>query len=160
MAPNGNVRVRLRRGDWEIEVEGPQEYVDAQIKNAEEAYTAALAPVRLSVPAGAESEAPNPQGLPRRLKEFVDQKGPKGHLEIIATLAYWAKEHGIAEVGPTELERLYKEAELKRPSDPRNAMAQAASKKPWLENIGGGKYRLTSPGEDFVNYDLPYKNKK
>ncbi len=162
MADTDRVRIRIRRGDWEYEAEGPKDFVEASVAAAKEEFQGSL---RIPPPTTTEvthqretGQRSGTSGTRIRLKEFIDEKSPKGHIEVITALAYWARENeGLQDLGKEELERLYKIAELRRPTDSRNAMAQVKSQKGWLDSVGGGRYKLTAAGEDFVNLDLPRK---
>jgi hypothetical protein len=148
-----HVRLRVQRGVFLVEAEGSQELVEKYVKDeiAEWGPTAST-----GVRAGGSAPAGTGAGTGQRLKEFAASKKPNGHLEIAATLAYWAKiNEGVGSVNGTELEELYKRAEIKRPADATNTMAKAASQKGWFRNAGEGRYELTSTGEDHVVHDLP-----
>ena len=154
MTDEDRVRMRVKRGTWEFEVEGPRSYVEEQIARAK-------AEMDATPDVGAQTAPPEGEsgrGRAIRLKDFVAKKAPTSHLESAATIAVWAKDNaGVPAVGGPELDRLYKEAELKRPADALHILQRAASERSWFELAGEGKYRLTPAGEDFVEYDLPKK---
>jgi hypothetical protein len=155
MTDDDRVRMRVKRGTWEFEVEGPRNYVEEQIARAKAEMEATPEVAALGEPS---SSAAVDRGRSIRLKDFVASKAPRSHIESAATIAVWAKDNaGVPAVGGTELDRLYKEAELKRPADALHILQRAASERSWFELAGEGKYRLTPAGEDFVEYDLPKK---
>lgn len=154
-----SVRLRVQRGSYSIEAEGPTEFVERHVKTELESWLAA--PHERRDVAEVQSREPHSNDAPAvRLKDFVKEKGPSGHPETATLLAYWAKEReGVASLGKEALEDLYKRAGLKRPTNPLNIMAKAASANAWFRSLGDGRYELTSTGEDHVSLDLP-KSKK
>jgi len=148
------IRMKVRRGEWEFEVEGPRDYVEERIARA----IAEMEGSPLSISHAADGGSTTAPARSRtRLKEFVSAKGPRNHLENAATIAAWAREGGVTDISGGDLDRYYKEAQLKRPSDSLHILQRAASEKGWFELAGEGKYRLTSSGEDYVTFDLPPK---
>ena len=148
------IRMKVRRGDWEFEVEGPREYVEERIARAEAELGAA------STGGGKAGRTDVADSVPTsraRLKDFVAEKKPRSHIETAVTIASWAKAGGTSALSGSDLDRYYKEAQVKRAADSLHILQRAASERGWFELAGEGKYRLTSIGEDFVTFDLPAK---
>lgn len=140
------VRLRVRRGEVEVEAEGPVDFVERHVADV----LSGTAPNALDVKAPGEAEARK-----GRLNDFVSAKAPGNQLELLTVMAVWGKEvEQLEQFGEAEFERLYKLAGQKRPADMANTMAQVASKRAWIESVGGGRYRLTARGEDHVRYEL------
>jgi len=74
-----NYRIKFRKGDVEIEVQGDKAWVEAKFKE--------LTSKEVTI-AGAKIE--KREGLPGTLGEFLDMKGnPKKHTDTTAAFAYW-----------------------------------------------------------------------
>lgn len=72
-------RIRVRRGDSEIEVEGDKQWVEDKIKELTSEKTYTPVPVETAL-----------QGMPNSLVEFLEVKGnPQKHTELITAFAYW-----------------------------------------------------------------------
>jgi hypothetical protein len=88
-------------------------------------------------------------------KDFATEKAPSDHYEKTAVAVYWlVTEAGVAATAEA-VNTCYQHVEWKRPADLRNALAQTASKKGWLDTSDKDEVKLTVPGEDYVKHDLP-----
>ena len=74
-----NYRIKYRKGDFEVDVQGDKAWVEAKFKeltSKEVKITEDRAEVR---------------GMPGTLGEFLDMKGnPKKHTDVTAVFAYWS----------------------------------------------------------------------
>jgi hypothetical protein len=96
----------------------------------------------------------------KSFKDFAAEKAPSDHYEKSVVAVYWlVKEAGVAATAEA-VNTCYQGADWKRPADLRNTMAQAASKKGWLDTSDQDEVKLTVPGEDYVKHDLPKPAKK
>ena len=74
-----NYKIKVKKGDFEVEVQGDKDWVETKYKE--------LTTVRISIPApeGIETET-----MPETLGEFLDLKGnPSKHTDSVAVFAYW-----------------------------------------------------------------------
>jgi len=76
---DGSYKIKLRKGDFEIEVQGDKDWVESKFEElTTKEISIAVAKVAL------------PKGVPETLGEFLDQKGnPQKHTEVVAVFAYW-----------------------------------------------------------------------
>jgi hypothetical protein len=74
-----NYRIRIKRGDFEIDVQGDKGWVDSKFKE--------LTTQEISISAQKEVTI---KSIPGTLGEFLDQKGnPSKHTDSVAVFAYW-----------------------------------------------------------------------
>jgi len=74
-----NYRIKYRKGDFEVEVQGDKDWVESKFKE--------LTSKEIAIAA---EEAPKIEGMPATLVEFLDMKGnPKKHTDATAVFAYW-----------------------------------------------------------------------
>ena len=75
-----NYRIKYRKGDFEVDVQGDKEWVEekfAELTSKEIAIAGAKVP-------------PKMEGMPGTLGEFLGAKGnPKKHTDVSAIFAYW-----------------------------------------------------------------------
>jgi hypothetical protein len=72
-------RIRLKRGDFEVEVQGDKEWVEAKYKEltSEKSLSQALKSTEIGT-------------MPQTIGEFLDEKGdPTKHTDATAVFAYW-----------------------------------------------------------------------
>lgn len=83
-------KIRVRKGDFEVEVEGDKQWVENKFKDltSEEVVTALKVQVEPMVKA---EEKPKVKGeLPVSLAEFLKQKGsPQQHKTLVVLFGYW-----------------------------------------------------------------------
>lgn len=92
-------------------------------------------------------------------REFVAQKRPRGHGEIVAVLAYCLREAGAREFKAEDVKRAYIRAGVKPPKVVSQALRDAKNKYDFIES--GSKpstFRLSPHGERTVLFDLPRAN--
>lgn len=93
------------------------------------------------------SEAPTP-------KEFMADKDPNTTYEKATALSYYATKHrGMDVITGEQLDKLITEAQLDdfKASD---ALYNAERNKGYMENTGGGKFKLTQSGVRYVQNEL------
>lgn len=72
-------RIKLKKGDFEVEVEGDKSWVESKFKQ--------LTTEEIGFAGAIETM---PEGMPETLGEFLDQKGnPQKHTELVVVFAYW-----------------------------------------------------------------------
>lgn len=140
-----NYRIKVKRGESEIEVEGDKEWVEEKLKEltSEKSYTPALTETV-------------PQTMPTSLVEFLETKGnPKKHSELTAVFAYWLLKYEKVETfNVRDIISCYDKTRCAKPSNANQIInsnvrqglfAQATEKKD-----GYIAWYLTGKGEQFV----------
>jgi hypothetical protein len=142
-------------GDKTITIEGPPDFVREEIERL----------------AGLSANVKHPSGQPEGARvldaghsiksgiseeEFVAQKNPQGHSEIVAVLGYLLTESGRAEFSADDLQRAYRRAHVRPPKAVDQALRDAKNKFDYIEpGSKRGTFRLSSHGERTVVFDLP-----
>ena len=93
-------------------------------------------------------------------KDFAATKSPESNHERSAVSVYWLTQ--IADVSGVTIDHVYtcyKEANWKVPPNLANSLAVTANKKGWLNTEDMQNLRVTVPGENLVEHDLPRKGK-
>jgi hypothetical protein len=161
----------------EFEFEGSQAYVEAQVdriialsepKPTKGVSSPARGASKKIAKAAAAVPKKNVQASPKmmndlvpkakitELKEFVELKKPKGHLQTYAVLGYFLKDSlGKDDFGVDEMWSLYKVLKLRPQRVPMQAFRDAKSRHSYVDHVADGRYFLTSIGETFVEHDLP-----
>jgi hypothetical protein len=143
--PSTSYRIRIKKGDSEIEAEGDKGWVDEKIKE--------LTSEKLFAPIAKE---PSVQAMPQSLGEFLELKGnPQKHTELIAVFAYWLlKAEKTATFDVKDIISCYDKTRRVKPSNPNqiintnvryNLFSQAGEKKD-----GFISWFLTDKGEKLV----------
>ena len=142
--------------EWEghrISIEGPEAFVSVELerfRNAVLKGTSAQPVPGDTAPRG---------GRPMNDADFLASKAPKDHYEKIAVLAVRLKAAGKSEFDDDEMRRAYLRANIKPPKVMSQALVDTKRFRDYIEPCETrGKYRLTSHGEDFVQFDLPRKS--
>jgi hypothetical protein len=140
-------RVRLRLGENEIEVEGDEKFVEAQVQRFIKRMggtTTSTPPPDLPakiVAAAKPTTAPAPA-------EYYRQKKPKGGTETLLVLAKYLEDfRSQNQFSVTEINRLAAEAKIK---DVHTQYFTRAVQQGLTRSVGKSKYALTISGEDAV----------
>ncbi len=92
-------------------------------------------------------------------REFVSQKKPRGHGEIVAVLAFCLRESGTLEFTADDMRRAYIRASVRPPKVVSQALRDAKNKYDLIESgTKRSTFRLSSHGERTVLFDLPRSN--
>jgi len=146
MESSVNYRIRMRKGNFELEVQGDKEWVEAKFDE---------------LTTGENQEAPAPsepseEQIPKTLGEFLEMKhNPQKHTELVAAYAYWLlKAEQKQSFNVKDIISCYDMTRRVKPKNPnqiinvniRNNLFARAS-----ENKDGYKaWFLTHTGEEFV----------
>lgn len=138
-------RIKFRKGDFELELQGDQKWVEQKFKEltGEESI--------LTIPAKVMEE-----GMPETLGEFLDMKGdPKKHTEIVAVFAYWLfKVENMESFNVKDIIACYEKVRKSKPTNANQIIntdvashlfAEAREKKDGLK-----AWILSRTGEEFV----------
>ena len=140
-------KATIDMGDSRITFEGPQEFVEEQVKK--------LAGTQPG-PAVTDEAAGGPDGQGSREKQLIAQKRPRGHHEIATVLAFALTQAGTAEFTEEDVRRAYIRADVRPPKFVSQALRDAKSKFDYITaGSKRGKYRLTNHGDRTVRFDLP-----
>lgn len=138
-------KIKFKRGDFEVEVQGDQKWVEDKFKElTSEEFHVAVAKKMVT------------EGMPETLGEFLDQRGnPQKHTEIVVVFAYWLfKAEKMDSFNVKDIIACYEKV---RKTKPKNAnqiintdvashlFAEASAKKD-----GYKSWILTRTGEEFV----------
>lgn len=140
-----NYKIRFRKGDFEVEVQGDQVWVEKTFKElTTEKFQVAIEKKVVAV------------GMPETLGEFLDQKGnPKKHTEKVAVFAYWLFEvEKMESFNVKDIVDCYNKTRLVKPRNPNqiiNTNVASHLFAPAEERKDGLKaWVITRTGEDFV----------
>lgn len=138
-------RIKLKKGDFEIEVQGDKLWVENKFKE--------LTAKEIGI-AGAREALP--RGMPETIGEFLDQKGdPQKHTEVVAVFAYWLfKVEKMESFNVKDIVECYNKTRKVKPSNPNQIIntnvasylfAEAEEKKD-----GYKAWVITRTGEEYV----------
>lgn len=142
---DANYRIKVRKGDFEVEVQGDKVWVESKFKEL------TTQEVAVSITRGVEAK-----GMPATLGEFLDQKGnPSKHTDSIAVFAYWLfKVEKMESFNVKDIIDCYDKTRKAKPSNPnqminqnveRHIFAEASGKKDDLK-----AWVITRTGEEYV----------
>jgi hypothetical protein len=139
------VAVTVTIGDRRITLEGPEDFVRAEVRR----FTADPQPAKLGTPAAAA-----PASLSER--DLIAQKRPRNQTEIVAVLGFCLTENGVAEFGEADIKKAYVRAGVRPPKVIAQALRDARNKFDFIEaGKKRGTYRLSAHGDRTVRFDLP-----
>jgi hypothetical protein len=141
--------------DVKIVLEGPKEFIEAQIAKYAPSASASIASKQVNkflLTAG--DSAPSETHFTSE-RDLIVAKQPRGHHEIVAVLAFSLTESGQEEFGEDEIRRAYVRAGVRPPKVVAQALRDAKNAHDFLESAGRGRYRLSSHGDRTVRFDLP-----
>ena len=151
------VQATITVGENKITIEGPPAFVRDEIERL-----AGLS-AGLGQRSGESGRPPSPNQSPdRRISEedFIAQKKPRGHSEIVAVLGYLLTQSGRAEFTAEDVRRAYLRAHVRPPKVVDQALRDAKNNFDYIEQGSKrGTFRLSSHGERTVLFDLPRAEK-
>jgi hypothetical protein len=138
-------RLKLKKGDFEVEVQGDKEWVESKFEK--------LTTEDISITRGKEVVL---RGMPETLGEFLDQRGnPDKHTEVVAVFAYWLfKVEKMESFNVKDIVNCYDKTRKAKPSNPNQIIntnvashlfAEAKEKKD-----GYKAWVITRTGEEYV----------
>jgi len=113
----------------------------------------------VAIPAATDEVVERSVGDTSSLRGFVAKYPPKGAVEEIPTLLYWARQNeSVNDTNETGIVTLYRRSGLRPPKHVNQSMRDLSSKKKYgrLDAVQGkaGYVALSRTGEDFVIHDL------
>ena len=169
VAKDGQFRIRVRKGDWEIEVSAPdREFVlsesDRLIENFSLTSSVILPTNKGEVIQGEATYIPEPNQSrtvkPQTLNEFFRQFKLQTHLDKILVFGYWCEvRQGQPHFTSDDILAKYKEAKEPAPANVRRDIGNLLSKGFLLSDgkseDGALAYELTNTGLKEVESKLP-----
>lgn len=145
--------VRVRRGDREVEVQGPTEEFVRELltelveEHFQSAPRTSLAPESVAAPAdGGNADSGNAAGDDRSLQELVNAAPRASAAEKVALAAYVLRGRGQDSFGRDDVRRLFDEA-MERDINFHREVTKAARRGHVMRAMGGvNRYRLTNTG--------------
>lgn len=140
-----NYRIRLRKGDFEVEVQGDKEWVENKFKE--------LTTKEFSIASVVESKTTD---LPETLGEFLDQTGnPRKHTDAVAVYAFWLfRVDGMQSFNVKDIVSCYDRTRKTKPSNPNMIINQNVATHLFAEapekKDGYKAWIITRKGEEYV----------
>jgi hypothetical protein len=145
------INVAIEVGNVRVVLEGPRDFVESEVRR----LTATMAPSHQSQvePRTAEPEPPPEVAVSEH--DFLVEKAPKGHAEIVTALAFYLTEQGQEEFTEQDMRRAYIRSGIRPPKVVAQALRDAKNKRDFLrQGSARGTYMLTHHGDNFVRFDL------
>ena len=148
-------RIRYRKGDFELEVQGDKEFVEQKFQELteEEVIPQKMRKTEERIEGGTVA-------LPESAAELLRLKGsPKRHVDISIAFSYWLfKKRGTDIFNINDIGECYNEARLKKPANTTDVMNRNQQKGylvPAEEKKDNLKaWKITPSGEQYVEEDL------
>lgn len=150
MNENTPYRIKLRQGDFEVEVQGDKDWVEAKLKEftTQETVISAV-------------KTTKEKSMPETLGEFLDLKGdPSKHTDSIAVFAYWLfKIENMAAFNVQDILNCYDKTRKPKPTNVNQIINQNVAMHIFAEapeKKGGLKaWIITRKGEEYVEQMKP-----
>ncbi|NLZ03647.1 MAG: hypothetical protein GXY19_00560 [Phycisphaerae bacterium] len=145
-------RIRVRHGDHEIELDGPDEFIKAQLADFYSRLKESVGRLPVSkIKQEILEPAPKPVGGKEPTPaEFYRQKGKEDGISQILILGKYLEEYrGISEFSRDDVNKLSKEVKLSK--DIHGQYFTNAVKQGLLRSHGHGKYSLTLSAESTLS---------
>jgi len=136
-------RIKVRKGDFEVEVQGDKDWVEAKFK--ELTQEVAIPTTKVEV-----------KGMPATLGEFLDQRGnPSKHTDAMAVFAYWLfKVEKMESFNVKDIISCYDKTRKAKPSNPNQIINQNVARHLFAEasaeKDGFKAWIITRTGEEYV----------
>ena len=144
---SNNITVTVTLDDRKITLEGPEEFVTAEVRRLTSASPAAT---------GHQLKAQESSNLALSERELVNAKSPKNQPEIVAVLAFCLTEKGQTEFNEADIKKAYVRAGVRPPKVIAQAIRDARNNFDYIEaGSKRGYYTLSSHGDRTVRFDLP-----
>lgn len=140
-----NYKIRFKKGDLEIEVQGDKEFVSSKFEEL----------MKSKITSEMIAETKKVKGLPTSLAEFVKIKGsPKGYNDLTVVFAYWLfKKENMERFNAKDIENCYSLARIPKPANISDTMNKN-QRKGFLMRAGKKDekiaWSITRSGEEYV----------
>jgi len=153
-------RIRIKKGNVEVEVEGDKDFVEkhiGELKNELSRFR------EMPVEDGEKLIEKTNEGLgDMSLAEFYKLKSPKDHNETVMIFVYWMTEkENKEEITPRDIDKCYSKIGVPKPANIPDIMKKLASgKKAYIVKTRRGFYKISMLGRDLIERELPRKSGK
>lgn len=157
-------RIRVRRGDIEVEIEGDKSYVNRAFAELKRLVLGLEEPSTAGSPKSQRAaKAYLPSAKPQSVREFLDSYDLKKHTDIVLAFGYYLeKRRVLSSFSPGDLNGCYYEAKLE-PSNTSQMIINNTKKGLIMDAPGSKKkkrkYILTRKGERFVEAGFVQRKK-
>lgn len=144
-------RVRVRRGDFEVEVDSSdKDYAEAKLTELLAGSEAQQPEVRVAA-GGPEAAAPPPSGKPLSLAEYVRRLSPRSGPQYVVALGSYLETHGGMGTGfkTRDIVDGFTAVKFKH-SNPAEAVRQAKQQGLLMDGKEAGTLLVTATGEEWV----------
>jgi hypothetical protein len=138
-------RIRVKKGDFEVEVQGDKDWVEKKFKE----LTAESSSI------GKKMEIQNTD-IPQTLGEFLDQKGnPQKHTDVVAVYAFWLfRVEKMNSFNVRDIILCYEKTRKTKPSNPNTIINQNVKTHLFADaperKDGYKAWIITRTGEEYV----------
>ena len=152
MSDKQHYRIKIKKGDLEIEVQGDKKWVEAKFKELSDEMKSIKLVDFTQPPTPSD---PTPSGLPDSISEFLKQKGsPKTHTDRAMVFSYWlSKKKNTFSYNSVDIDQCFQEALIAKPANTNDRM-NSNQKKGFLlrapDKDDLKTWRITSSGEEYV----------
>jgi hypothetical protein len=156
MPDSTQYKIKLRRGDFEIEIQGDKEYVDNKFRELMETQPFP----KTAQPLTSQPKIPAADGSkPLSLREFVDQFNTKAHMDFVLLIGFYLERYrGQDSFTATDIKNSYLEMREKLsnagPFISQNVRKGFLMEAPRKEGIKKAMYSLTRKGIQFIENGL------
>jgi len=149
--------IRVRKGDFEIEVQGDKQWVENKFKELTSQVVTAL---KVETMAKAEEKPKGKGKLPVSLAEFLRQKGsPQQHIILVVLFGYWLfYKKNIQTFNVRDVSICYDDARIPESTNTSQYMNQAQAKG-YFKRVEERKdglvaWTITPTGEEYVEKEI------
>ena len=156
-------RIKIRKGEAEIEVEGDKDFVEKHIEELKNELSKFSR--KIPVEGGSVETIKKTNGELENisLAEFYKLKDPKDHNETTMVFAYWMIEkENKEEIRPKDIYKCYSKIGVPKPANIPDIMKTLASgRKAYLiKTERRGFYKISTLGRDLIEKELPRKSER
>ena len=160
---NKNVyRVKVKKGDFEIEIEGDKKFISETLREFEERILGkgvvgsevGVIPAQPKKRRGRPPKSPKPIVDIGELKEFLKKVKPKTRIEKIAAIAYFLQQKGRKTFRNSEMNVLMEHTGTKIVNLSEVLKRAIRAKNPLLTRVDIGEWTLTEEGKKLINSRL------
>jgi hypothetical protein len=125
---DANYRIKYKKGDFEIEIQGNKEWVEEKLKQFIRVPSPSLPAVNPPDPYTPIIEVARTPAPSESIVEFLKAKGdPDGHTERALLFTYWLFRKGMPSYNTYDIESCFDEARLSKPTNTSDVMNRLQS---------------------------------
>lgn len=155
---NKMYRIKINLQSGEIEVEGDKEFVKTETKellDRLQKLSIRRPPVKETTEIEEVEQGKAEEAKPY-IKEFIEEKKPKGALQTAVVLAYYlTKYEGKETFTREDMKKMWTVSGQKPPKNIWQAMIDGKNRYGWYEEVSKGEYKISLHGIYFVEHELP-----